>query len=288
MTEYTYEDVIIDPNDPRVEIGAYYYFGDNAPSALYKANQRGIGMELVYVYSRYNFDGCSIFRLRNEGGEEFPSSFIIRKKKPSYEERQAKWIKTNSIKVGDKVKIIKEFDDDEDFDYGWDDEMKDLVGTTGEIKKINNGSIQVYTENKAVGWFWPYDCLEKIEEPKFKVGDFVKEKETGLVGVITEKTEDEFAVYQNCPNTVLLFEAEELEPAKAHIKPFNLSDPRTRDKIRGCWIRKKDNSEIKLIWWLWELDGKWMIDEDINPQELLNDWVFEDGSPCGIVVEDEQ
>lgn len=35
MAEYTYADVIIDPNDPRVEIGKEYYFGDN-PTCLLK------------------------------------------------------------------------------------------------------------------------------------------------------------------------------------------------------------------------------------------------------------
>lgn len=35
MAEYTYADVIIDPDDPRVEIGKEYYFGDNPTSLLY-------------------------------------------------------------------------------------------------------------------------------------------------------------------------------------------------------------------------------------------------------------
>lgn len=35
MAEYTYADVIIDPDDPRAEIGKEYYFGDN-PTCLLK------------------------------------------------------------------------------------------------------------------------------------------------------------------------------------------------------------------------------------------------------------
>ena len=35
MAEYTYADVIIDPDDPRVEIGKEYYFGNN-PACLLK------------------------------------------------------------------------------------------------------------------------------------------------------------------------------------------------------------------------------------------------------------
>ena len=40
MSEYTYKDVIIDPEDPRVEIGKEYYFGDFPKEALEYANKR--------------------------------------------------------------------------------------------------------------------------------------------------------------------------------------------------------------------------------------------------------
>ena len=70
--------------------------------------------------------------------------------------------------------------------------------------------------------------------------------------------------------------------------PFDLTKEEDRARLRGAWVRKKDNSEIKLIWWLWEMDGKWMIDEDISPQELLDNWVFDfEGFPCGKLVEEE-
>ena len=77
------------------------------------------------------------------------------------------------------------------------------------------------------------------------------------------------------------------EPVKKYV-PFDLTKEEDRDRLRGAWVRKKDNSEIKLIWWLWEMDGKWMIDEDISPQELLDNWVFDfEGFPCGKLVEEE-
>lgn len=38
MSEYTYKDVIIDPEDPRVEIGAKYYRSDYPKRVLYLAN----------------------------------------------------------------------------------------------------------------------------------------------------------------------------------------------------------------------------------------------------------
>lgn len=39
MAEYTYADVIIDPEDPRVEIGKEYYFGDNPAEVLRHARK---------------------------------------------------------------------------------------------------------------------------------------------------------------------------------------------------------------------------------------------------------
>lgn len=284
MAEYTYEDIIINPKDSRVEIGAEYWFCD-CPNDTIKRLNNAKAAKNGHLSSVKSNEGLPFY---DEDSRCWLC--IIRKKGLTYEERQAEWMKANNIKVGDKVKVIRKCESGEN---GWDDTWLRIMDiAVGKVLKIigepRTVGILLEVEGFSRGAYFPYFVLEKVEEPEFKVGDFVKEKETGMVGVITEKTEEEFAVYQNCPNAVLLFEAEELEPAKAHIKPFNLSDPRTRDKIRGCWIRKKDNSEIKLIWWLWESDGKWMIDEDINPQELLNDWVFEDGSPCGIVVEDEE
>ena len=37
--KYTYADVIIDPDDPRVEIGKEYYFGENAGSVISQAKE---------------------------------------------------------------------------------------------------------------------------------------------------------------------------------------------------------------------------------------------------------
>lgn len=39
MAEYTYKDVIIDPNDPRVEIRKEYYFGDSPAEVLRHARK---------------------------------------------------------------------------------------------------------------------------------------------------------------------------------------------------------------------------------------------------------
>ena len=50
--KYTYADVIIDPNDPRVEIGAEYYYCDNPSTCLERANKKDVAhlavLEKVY------------------------------------------------------------------------------------------------------------------------------------------------------------------------------------------------------------------------------------------------
>lgn len=101
MAEYTYADVIIDPEDPRVEIGKEYYFGDCPLNLIIDAEndyQDALGC-LEYKDSSNRPFYCAGFK--------FPSyPCIIRKKEPkkryvpfdlSKEEDRAKlrgaWIK---------------------------------------------------------------------------------------------------------------------------------------------------------------------------------------------------
>lgn len=56
MAEYTYADVIIDPEDPRVEIGAEYYFADNPRTVLLLLeNHKAIPRKLTKVYPNDSF-----------------------------------------------------------------------------------------------------------------------------------------------------------------------------------------------------------------------------------------
>lgn len=75
MSEYTYKDVIIDPEDPRVEIGKEYYFGDSPKEALEHANKNGRGalLEDIDLVSNFPF-------LMENFDESAPC--IIRKKEP--------------------------------------------------------------------------------------------------------------------------------------------------------------------------------------------------------------
>ena len=99
MAEYTYKDVIIDPEDPRVEIGKMYYFSGTASDCLayarrddyhYIAKLREVTKELCYPFEI----GNSLY------------ACLIRKKEPEYvpfdlskeEDRdflKGKWVKGN-------------------------------------------------------------------------------------------------------------------------------------------------------------------------------------------------
>ena len=116
MAEYTYKDVIIDPEDPRVEIGKEYYFANHVKSVLSFAN----------IDVGYSLSTLSVI----EAKSDYPfvdslgnmNAFIIRKKEPKKkyvpfdltkeEDRnflKGRWIKTD----GDEEKITGfERDDD--------------------------------------------------------------------------------------------------------------------------------------------------------------------------------
>ena len=76
MAEYTYKDVIIDPDDPRVEIGKEYYFGCLPRDVLKKANTNSslIG-ELKEIRKEDDFP--FVFMGFTDG-----FSCVIRKKEP--------------------------------------------------------------------------------------------------------------------------------------------------------------------------------------------------------------
>lgn len=75
MPEYTYKDVIIDPEDPRAKIGERYYFGDTPKAALEcaRANGEGVLLEDIEIDLPKPFATCDY-------EEAYPC--IIRKKDP--------------------------------------------------------------------------------------------------------------------------------------------------------------------------------------------------------------
>lgn len=76
--KYTYADVIIDPEDPRVEIGKEYYSSKNIPDALFKANE---GDEMFCYKLLSVHDGAyGPFWMDKDSPSSF--DFLIRKKEP--------------------------------------------------------------------------------------------------------------------------------------------------------------------------------------------------------------
>lgn len=103
MAEYTYKDVIIDPEDPRVEIGKEYYWGESPRKTIDRANNKGCALPLFLVDRDEEYTFPFYFC---QGGLEGGSHFLILKKEPekqyvpfdlSNEEDRAKlrgaWIK---------------------------------------------------------------------------------------------------------------------------------------------------------------------------------------------------
>lgn len=92
MAEYTYADVIIDPNDPRVEIGKEYYFGDSPAEVLRHARKDKMQKRL----QRVEKDWDDPF-IENLG---YRSICIIRKKEP-----EKKYVPFDLSKEEDKAKL---------------------------------------------------------------------------------------------------------------------------------------------------------------------------------------
>lgn len=232
MAEYTYKDVIIDTEDPRVEIGKEYYFGDNVGQLLYGARTGWKAEKLRDVCKSTKeylpfYNGMSYF------------SCIIRKNEPTYDERQAKWIADNGINKGDKVRIVRKANSYEDgWGCHWNPDMNEAVGKVGAVSHISSNlrecGIEVYVP--AVGvFFYPFFVLKKVEE---------------------------------------------------RYVPFDLSREEDRAKLRGAWVRRKDEvMEYQVI-----SVGAIFVSIDGNTFEtksMLDRYEFLDGTPCGKLVEEE-
>lgn len=92
MAEYTYKDVIIDPEDPRVEIGKEYYFGDNPAEVL--------------RYARKDKDVAVLQRVEKDWDDPFIEDLgyryicLIRKKEP-----EKKYVPFDLSKKEDRAKL---------------------------------------------------------------------------------------------------------------------------------------------------------------------------------------
>ena len=97
MAEYTYKDVIIDPDDPRIEIGKEYYRADFPKRVLCLANN-----DEDYIGTLEEIDTESPetpFVVKN-GGSYSPWACIIRKKEP-----EKKYVPFDLSKEEDRARL---------------------------------------------------------------------------------------------------------------------------------------------------------------------------------------
>lgn len=84
--KYTYADVIIDPNDPRVEIGAEYYAANSINGALKAANEGNEGLlanlDSVNREPTRTLITSKPFTISYKHGNGGEADFLIRKKEP--------------------------------------------------------------------------------------------------------------------------------------------------------------------------------------------------------------
>lgn len=268
---YTYDDILcvrdILTGSVRTEdiAGRDGWFTDVAGNL-----RRAIDEDDLNILASGTMDHIDNVNVRFVTSEGVKWDYFIPKKKPSYEERQAEWIKENNIKIGDKVRILRTFSSGEDgcsVPINPEGKMDCLVGTIGEISGISSGSIGVHDDKRNHSWRWPYFVLEKVEDepdnakPQFKVGDkvrIVKEwggftegsKPTiGETGVIEEAGDAYIKVRLDSDNDWWLYSYDAVELIKdesAYI-PFDLSDPKDRDFLRGKWVKTKQTESESLI-----------------------------------------
>lgn len=71
------------------------------------------------------------------------------------------------------------------------------------------------------------------------------------------------------------------EPEKKHV-PFDLSKPEVREDLRGRWIRRVDGKAETMVWGFWlNSGGDVIVNRNLSAEDLVKNWAFEDGSPCG-------
>lgn len=89
--------------------------------------------------------------------DNVPWQYFLPEKEKSYEERQAEWVKENNLKVGDRVRIVKEWN-------GFEKGNKPTVGETGRIESINTISVGVRLDSDNGWWWYGLDAVELIED----------------------------------------------------------------------------------------------------------------------------
>ena len=81
------------------------------------------------------------------------------------------------------------------------------------------------------------------------------------------------------------------EPEKKYV-PFDLSDPEARKSLRGKWLIGNQGREEMITAFHTLEDGKWTADmssfANATGDGLLRFYTFDDGTPCGRLVEEKR
>lgn len=134
----------------------------------------------------------------------------------------------------------------------------------------------------------------KSDNPK-KVLGYANDNNATLLGTlenIDEYSETPFIVRAGVFSSSWACLIRKKEPEKKYV-PFDLSDSEVRKSLRGKWIKNKDNHfEICITDFSHQGHVGNTIRADIyrangmEADELLNYWMFDDGTPCGNLVEE--
>lgn len=109
------------------------------------------------------------------------------KPKLSREEITANWVKENDLKIGDKVKVLKGFEDGLGIVKGNSD---DCIGKEFIVHVICTLGIRL--DSNVSGWMFPVECLEKVKEEYIPFT--LEDKDLFIGKVIKNKEFNEFFI----------------------------------------------------------------------------------------------
>ena len=246
--KYTWEDLIFNPTteESKSAIGKEVYYSDKPSYCINYANENN--KEFLGI-----LDGTEKSNNPFHIKESVNWACIIVKKKPSYEECAKQWIEENNLKEGDCVKVLRKA---KDFESGWDATWNDLMNkSVCKILKITevrfcNGHIILED-----GYRYPYFVLEKVEPPK--------------------------------PEYVPFESKEEFIEAYHYHDNANYSETEDILMNYGMWLKDKNSHEIFLVTGVFNQSIHICdFDNDESWGELLNEFTFIDGIPCGKSMEE--
>lgn len=249
MAEYTYSNIIIDPTKEGIEnlIGKEVYISDVPKYCLCHANKNDSEYLAVLKAIRKDHVCPFLVKRQNINYEEAHSCIIVKKEEP-YSKRAKKWIEQNDLKEGDYVKVTRKVNDHEDEWQGlWLDHMDESVGKTLKVKDIDT---YVYTISLENGFYYPYFVLEKTEPLKPEYVPFESKEE--FIEAFHYHDNDK---YSETDDILLNY---------------------------GIWLKDKNSHEIFLVTGVFNQSIHICdFDSDESWGELLNEFTFLDGSPCG-------